>query len=153
MPATQCCGGSTVLYIHHLSTLMKIKEWVNANNSSALLIPFSCVFCVSRLMKIKGWMDANDSSALLIPFSCVFSVSRLMKIKEWVDANDPGALVIPFSCALELNLTDLATNEEREAYLKEAGTTRSVWMDGSEWRWVGCCWLISSVPVYLPLFV
>lgn len=50
----------------------------------------------------------------------------LMKIKEWVDANDPGAQVIPFSCALESTLVDMQTDEEREAYLKEAATTSAL---------------------------
>ncbi|XP_076460145.1 obg-like ATPase 1 [Babylonia areolata] len=47
----------------------------------------------------------------------------LVKIKEWVDANDPGALVIPLSCALELTLATMDSDEERDNYLKEAGTT------------------------------
>lgn len=47
----------------------------------------------------------------------------LVKIKEWIDANDPGALVIPISCALEMALTDLSTEEERQEYLKKAETT------------------------------
>lgn len=50
----------------------------------------------------------------------------LVKIKEWVDANDGGALVIPFSCALESTLINMQTDEEREAYLKEAGTTSAL---------------------------
>ncbi|KAK7507440.1 hypothetical protein BaRGS_00001375 [Batillaria attramentaria] len=50
----------------------------------------------------------------------------LVKIKEWVDSNDPGALIIPFSCALELALVDMQTDEEREAYLKEAGATSAL---------------------------
>lgn len=51
---------------------------------------------------------------------------RLAKIKEWVDTNDPGALLIPLSCALELKLSEMQSDEEREAYLKEVGTTRFV---------------------------
>uniref|UniRef100_A0A0B7B0V2 Obg-like ATPase 1 n=1 Tax=Arion vulgaris TaxID=1028688 RepID=A0A0B7B0V2_9EUPU len=43
----------------------------------------------------------------------------LMKIKEWIDVKDTGALVILFSGALELKLLDMATQEERDAYLKQ----------------------------------
>ncbi|XP_025107448.1 obg-like ATPase 1 [Pomacea canaliculata] len=50
----------------------------------------------------------------------------LAKIKEWVDANDPGALLIPLSCALELKLSEMQSDEEREAYLKEVGTTSAL---------------------------
>lgn len=50
----------------------------------------------------------------------------LMKIKEWIDANDPGAQVILFSGALESKLLDLATDEEREAKLKELGCTSAL---------------------------
>ena len=49
---------------------------------------------------------------------------RLAKIKAWIDEHDPGATIIPFSGALELELLDLQTEEEREAHLKEIGTTR-----------------------------
>lgn len=50
----------------------------------------------------------------------------LVKIKEWVDANDAGAMVIPLSVGLELDLTNMASDEERETYLKEAGTTSAL---------------------------
>jgi len=46
----------------------------------------------------------------------------LVKIKEWVDANDRAALVIPFSADLEQKLVDLGSDDEKQAYLKEAGT-------------------------------
>lgn len=47
-----------------------------------------------------------------------------MKIKEWIDAKDPGATVILFSGILESKLLDMATQEERDAYLKNLETTR-----------------------------
>ncbi|KAK3775704.1 hypothetical protein RRG08_050539 [Elysia crispata] len=50
----------------------------------------------------------------------------LMKIKEWIDTNDPGAQVILFSGALESKLLDLATDDEREAMLKELGCTSAL---------------------------
>ncbi|ESO98500.1 hypothetical protein LOTGIDRAFT_151663 [Lottia gigantea] len=50
----------------------------------------------------------------------------LVKIKEWIDANDKAALCIPFSGALELELFDLQTEEERQAKLKELGTTSAL---------------------------
>ncbi|GFR99738.1 Obg-like ATPase 1 [Elysia marginata] len=60
----------------------------------------------------------------------------LMKIKEWIDANDPGAQVILFSGALESKLLDLSTDEEREATLKELGSTRLMkikeWIDAND---------------------
>lgn len=43
----------------------------------------------------------------------------LIKIKEWVDKNDPGASIIPFSGAFENQLADMATDEERKAYIEE----------------------------------
>jgi len=43
----------------------------------------------------------------------------LMKIKMWVDENDPTATLIPFSGSFELNLMDMASDEERASYLKE----------------------------------
>ncbi|XP_052812436.1 obg-like ATPase 1 [Mya arenaria] len=45
----------------------------------------------------------------------------LPKIKEWVDSNEAGATVILFSAAFELNLLDLQTEEEKQAYIKEKG--------------------------------
>ena len=45
----------------------------------------------------------------------------LPKIKQWVDQNDPGATVIPYSAPYELKLQELATNEDRAAYIKETG--------------------------------
>ncbi|ESN97492.1 hypothetical protein HELRODRAFT_187336 [Helobdella robusta] len=50
----------------------------------------------------------------------------LVKIKQWVDAHDPGSVIIPFSGALELKLMDMASDEERQAYLKEQETTSSL---------------------------
>jgi hypothetical protein len=50
-------------------------------------------------------------------------INRLVKIKEWIDKNDPGASLIPFSGVLEHKLVDMP-DDEREAYLKEVGTTR-----------------------------
>ncbi|RUS81472.1 hypothetical protein EGW08_010770 [Elysia chlorotica] len=50
----------------------------------------------------------------------------LMKIKEWIDTNDSGAQVILFSGALESKLLDLASDEEREAMLKELGCTSAL---------------------------
>jgi len=50
----------------------------------------------------------------------------LVKIKEWIDANDPGAMCIPFSGALESDLVDLSSDEEREAFLKEKATTSAL---------------------------
>ncbi|XP_041374838.1 obg-like ATPase 1 [Gigantopelta aegis] len=51
---------------------------------------------------------------------------RLLGIKEWIDKNDPGALVILFSGALELKLTDMATDDEKAAYLKEINSTSAL---------------------------
>jgi len=48
---------------------------------------------------------------------------RLPKLKEWIDKNDPGALLIPLSGALETKLVDMP-DDEKAAYLKEAGATR-----------------------------
>ncbi|KAG5458284.1 MAG: LOW QUALITY PROTEIN: P-loop containing nucleoside triphosphate hydrolase protein [Olpidium bornovanus] len=42
----------------------------------------------------------------------------LVKIKQWGDENHPGDLLIPCSVALELKLTQMETDAEREAYLK-----------------------------------
>ncbi|KAK6165556.1 hypothetical protein SNE40_022463 [Patella caerulea] len=50
----------------------------------------------------------------------------LVKIKEWIDTNDKGALLIPFSGALELDLADMQTQEEKDAKLKELGTTSAL---------------------------
>ncbi|XP_005099947.1 obg-like ATPase 1 [Aplysia californica] len=50
----------------------------------------------------------------------------LLKIKEWIDANDPGATVILFSGALEQDLLDLETQEERDNLLKEKGTVSAL---------------------------
>ncbi|KAI8775910.1 obg-like ATPase 1 [Biomphalaria glabrata] len=50
----------------------------------------------------------------------------LMKIKEWIDAKDPGATVILFSGILESKLLDMATQEERDAYLKNLETTSAL---------------------------
>lgn len=49
----------------------------------------------------------------------------LIKIKEWIDKNDPGAMLIPFSGSLEFKLVDMP-EDERAAYLKEAGTTSAL---------------------------
>jgi obg-like ATPase 1 len=51
----------------------------------------------------------------------------LPKIKTWIDENDPGATLIPFSAAYELKLQELATDEERKAYVTE--TTAASVMD------------------------
>lgn len=45
----------------------------------------------------------------------------LLKIKEWVDANSPGDVIIPISVSFESHLSQLETDEEREAYCKEIG--------------------------------
>lgn len=45
----------------------------------------------------------------------------LLKIKEWVDANSPGDVIIPLSVSMESHLSNLETDEEREAYCKEIG--------------------------------
>jgi len=50
----------------------------------------------------------------------------LLKIKQWIDENDPGSAIIPFSGALELDLLDLATDEERTAHLEKLGTTSAL---------------------------
>jgi len=50
----------------------------------------------------------------------------LIKIKEWLDANDKGATVILMSCALEQELLDQPTQEERDAILKEKATTSAL---------------------------
>ncbi|XP_050418745.1 obg-like ATPase 1 [Patella vulgata] len=50
----------------------------------------------------------------------------LVKIKEWIDKNDKCALLIPFSGALELDLADMQTQEEKDAKLKELGTTSAL---------------------------
>ncbi|CAG5130717.1 unnamed protein product [Candidula unifasciata] len=50
----------------------------------------------------------------------------LLKIKEWIDAKDHGATVILFSGALELKLLEMATQEERDAYLKEHETSSAL---------------------------
>jgi obg-like ATPase 1 len=49
----------------------------------------------------------------------------LIKIKEWIDKNDPGSMLIPFSGVLEHKLVDMP-EDERAAYLKEAGTTSAL---------------------------
>ncbi|OXA62183.1 Obg-like ATPase 1 [Folsomia candida] len=49
----------------------------------------------------------------------------LIKIKEWIDKNDPSAILIPFSGSLEFKLVDMP-DDEKAAYLKEAGTTSSL---------------------------
>ena len=43
----------------------------------------------------------------------------LPKIKQWVDENDPGATVIPYSAPYELKLQEMASDEERNAYIAE----------------------------------
>lgn len=45
----------------------------------------------------------------------------LPKIKQWVDEHDLGATIIPFSAAFELKLQELASDEERKAYVEQAG--------------------------------
>jgi len=45
----------------------------------------------------------------------------LPKIKAWVDTNDPGAAVIPYSAPYELKLQEMATDDERKAYITETG--------------------------------
>lgn len=71
-------------------------------------------------------MEVYSFDCFLFSVPRLSFVCRLAKIKEWVDANDPGALLIPLSCALELKLSEMQSDEEREAYLKEVGTTRFV---------------------------
>ena len=44
----------------------------------------------------------------------------LPKIKQWVDENDPGATVIPYSAPYELKLQEMATDDERNAYVAES---------------------------------
>jgi len=43
----------------------------------------------------------------------------LSKIKTWVDENDPEAVMIPFSADFESRFVEMASDEEREACLKE----------------------------------
>jgi obg-like ATPase 1 len=43
----------------------------------------------------------------------------LPKIKQWIDENDPGATVILFSAEFELKLQEMASDEERKAFLTE----------------------------------
>jgi len=45
----------------------------------------------------------------------------LPKVKQWIDENDPGAILIPFSAPYELKLQEMATEDERQAYIKETG--------------------------------
>lgn len=51
---------------------------------------------------------------------------HLLKIKEWIDKYSPGDLVIPVSVSLEEKLVQMGSDEEREAYLKEIGTTSAL---------------------------
>lgn len=50
----------------------------------------------------------------------------LPKIKAWIDENDPGATVILFSAAFELKLQEMATDDERKAFLTETNTTSNM---------------------------
>lgn len=45
----------------------------------------------------------------------------LPKIKQFVDENDPGATVIPYSAPYELKLQEMASEEQRKAYIAETG--------------------------------
>ena len=49
----------------------------------------------------------------------------LPKIKQWQDENDPGAILIPFSAPFEAKLQDMATDDERKAYMAENGNVTS----------------------------
>ncbi|KAI9360430.1 P-loop containing nucleoside triphosphate hydrolase protein [Zopfochytrium polystomum] len=42
----------------------------------------------------------------------------LPKIKQWIDENHPGDVLIPYSGVVESNLSGMATQEEKDAYLK-----------------------------------
>lgn len=50
----------------------------------------------------------------------------LPKIKAWVDEHDPGATMIPFSAEFELKLQEMATDDERKAFLTETGSASSM---------------------------
>lgn len=50
----------------------------------------------------------------------------LPKIKQWVDEHDAGAIMIPFSAAFELKLQEMATDDERKAYMTEHNTTSNM---------------------------
>lgn len=50
----------------------------------------------------------------------------LPKIKAWVDEHDPGATMIPFSAGFELKLQEMATDDERKAFLTETGSTSNM---------------------------
>lgn len=50
----------------------------------------------------------------------------LPKVKKWIDENDVGATLIPFSAPYEQKLQDMASDEERAAYVKETGAPSSM---------------------------
>mmetsp|Transcript_15590 Transcript_15590/g.21030 ORF Transcript_15590/g.21030 Transcript_15590/m.21030 type:complete len:399 (-) Transcript_15590:75-1271(-) len=91
---------------------------------------------------MENWTPSDieflNDYALLTSKPCMFAVNMnhkdycrkknkfLKPIFDWVNANAPGSTIIPYCGAFEEELQDMETDAEREARLKEDGTTSAM---------------------------